>query len=77
MVFLLTPVMRTVERIEHPSTRAETTATCLAVLSLFILTIMLDRVGNVNKHPPSTRNCSPDGLSLWFRYQQRVSVESR
>jgi hypothetical protein len=52
IVFLLTPVMRTVERIEQPSTRALTTATRLAVLSLFIVTIMHERSGNVNMLAP-------------------------
>jgi hypothetical protein len=32
MVFFATPVMRTVDRIEQPSTRAETTAARLSVL---------------------------------------------
>ena len=36
-VFLATPVMRTVARIELPSTNAETTWICLALSSLFIL----------------------------------------
>ena len=37
MVPLATPVMREVERTEHPSTRAEMTETFLSVGSLFIL----------------------------------------
>ena len=46
-MFLATPVIRTVARIELPSTRQRTTAVLLAVESVFILTIMLDRIGNV------------------------------
>ena len=48
MVFFDTPVIRTVARIELPSTRAEMTAARFAVLSTFaILTIMLRREGKV------------------------------
>lgn len=43
IVFLATPVIRTVARMLTPSTRHPTTWTRLAVVSLFIMTIMLDR----------------------------------
>jgi hypothetical protein len=43
MVLLAMPVIQDVERIEHPSTKAETTRARSAVLSLFILVIMLER----------------------------------
>src|SRR6266540_1564704 len=59
-VFFATPVMRTVERIELPSTRAAITRTRFSVLSLFILTIILERLCIVNtrlvllcKRPPA------------------------
>ena len=48
MVFLAMPVVRTVERIEHPSTRQLTTRIRSSLLSRFILTIMLVREGIVN-----------------------------
>src|SRR4051812_5837533 len=48
IVFFATPVMRTMLRIEHPSTRAEMTWQRLAVGSLFILTIMLEQSCIVN-----------------------------
>jgi len=43
-VFLAAPVIRTVERIELPSTREPITAARFSVESLFILTIMPDRL---------------------------------
>ena len=46
-VFLAAPVMRTVERIELPSISAPKTCTRFCIVSLFILTIMLDRSRNV------------------------------
>ncbi len=46
-VFLATPVIRTVERMELPSTNAAMTWTRRAVLSLFILTIMLEQTRKV------------------------------
>ena len=48
IVFFATPVMRTVERMEQPSTKAEMTRTRSEVLKRFILTIMLERSCNVN-----------------------------
>jgi len=42
-----TPVMRTVARMEHPSTKARTTAQRFSVVSLFILTFMHERSSNV------------------------------
>lgn len=42
MVFFETPVILTVERIEHPSIRARTTSQRFPWRSLFILTIMLE-----------------------------------
>jgi hypothetical protein len=44
IVFFATPVMRTVARIEFPSTKDPITAARFSVLSLFILTIMPDRL---------------------------------
>ncbi len=41
-VFLAAPVMRTVARMELPSTRQPTMRARCSVLNLFILTIMLD-----------------------------------
>ncbi len=46
-MFLATPVIRTVARMELPSTRQRTTAVLLAVESVFILTILLERIGIV------------------------------
>ena len=46
-VFLAAPVMRTVERMELPSTSAPKTCTRFYIVSLFILTIMLDRSSKV------------------------------
>jgi hypothetical protein len=43
IVFFATPVMRTVERIEFPSTSAAKTAICVSLGDRFILTTMLDR----------------------------------
>jgi 20S proteasome alpha/beta subunit len=44
-----TPVIRQVERMEFPSTRAATTATCLEKGSLFMSNIMLERSCNVKR----------------------------
>jgi hypothetical protein len=44
---LATPVIRLVDRMEFPSTRALTTATCLEKGSLFMSSIMLERSGIV------------------------------
>ncbi len=52
MVFFATPVMRTVERMELPSTRAETTWTCCALLNLFILTLRLSEYAFSRLLPP-------------------------
>src|SRR5712671_6189703 len=46
-VFLATPVSRTVPRIDTPSTKHRTTAARFSGLSLFILTVMLERSRNV------------------------------
>jgi hypothetical protein len=48
-VFLATPVIRTVARIELPSTRAEATRQRVSVSSRFILTIILDDLTNVKQ----------------------------
>jgi hypothetical protein len=44
---LAAPVMRTVARMELPSTNARTTAARSVVESLFILTIMRDQISKV------------------------------
>ena len=50
-VLMLTPVMRVTLRRLLPSTSAATICPRFAVLSLFILNIMLDRLAVVNKNP--------------------------
>jgi hypothetical protein len=47
-VFLATPVIRTVARMELPSTRQRTTAVLLAVESVFILIIRLEEQGEIS-----------------------------
>jgi hypothetical protein len=46
-VFFATPVTRTVARIDMPSVKQPMTCPRRSVLNLFILTIMLDRIGMV------------------------------
>jgi hypothetical protein len=47
MVFLATPVMRTVDRIPFPATRLATRAIRLAFAKLSISTIVLEQIGLV------------------------------
>ena len=49
MVFLATPVILTVARMEVPSTKHRTTWARFAVSSLFILTSILDDLTNVKQ----------------------------
>ena len=49
-MFLATPVMRTVDRIKHPSTRAAMTRTRLSLVSRFILANMLERSRQVKEN---------------------------
>lgn len=46
-MFLLAPVIRTVERIELPSTRQPRIWALFCVVNLFIMTIMLEQSGSV------------------------------
>jgi hypothetical protein len=64
IVFLAAPMIRTVARIDMPSTRHPMICPRRSVLSLFILTVMLDRSRTVkgtrkNERPRSLLYASP------------------
>jgi len=59
-VFFATPVIRKMDRIERPATRALTTATRCSLHGYFMLTIMLERLCITNIFSEfSFANCQP------------------
>jgi hypothetical protein len=69
MVFFAAPVIRTVARMLFPSTRQPMICARFLVLSLFILTIMLERPDGkaqsfaVRVHTPDKLDCGARGLA--------------
>src|SRR4029077_882803 len=62
MVFFAAPVIRTVARMLLPSTRQPMTCARFSALSLFIMTIMLNRLRIVkHQNPRNSLECQPPG----------------
>src|ERR1035437_9047820 len=69
-----TPVMRPVERMEFPSTRAATTATCLEKGSLFMSDIMLERSWNVKENVSSAECSSADLQKRYINFPRKRPI---